>query len=670
MPVSVTMPALGESVTEGTVTRWLKQEGEQVQADEPLLEVSTDKVDTEIPSPATGVLTKIKVGEDETVDVGTELAVIGDGDGADGDSAQSAESDAAESDAAESDAAESEGQQEDQREEAAADEDQPADTELEAEERADEQPAQAERDTEDSGPGQDSPPAAASPGPARSSSPGGMAVTMPALGESVTEGTVTRWLKQVGDEVAADEPLLEVSTDKVDTEIPSPASGTVLEISVQEDETVEVGTTLAMIGAAGEGSTTQAAPDAPEAPEADAQPSTEQDEPQPAEPDQAAGAADEKADDQADEPATSAGDKPESKPAGDSGRHAADTGTAPRPATQQPAPAEQQAGDGAATYVTPLVRKLAAEHGVDLTTIKGSGVGGRIRKQDVMAAAQPAEPEPEPAREQEAPEAAAASTQAPQPASSRAAAPTASAQALRGKTEKLSRLRAVIARRMVESLQISAQLTTVVEVDITEIARLRARVKSAFEAREGVKLSFLPFLSMAAVEALKVHPQVNSSVDMEAGTVTFHDRENLGVAVDTERGLLVPVIHDAGDLNLGGMARKIADLADRTRRNKITPDELSGGTFTLTNTGSRGALFDTPIINQPQSAILGTGTVVKRPVVVDHPDLGEIVAVRSMMYLALSYDHRIVDGADAARFLGTMKQRLEGGDFESALGAS
>ncbi|MDQ3455445.1 MAG: 2-oxo acid dehydrogenase subunit E2, partial [Actinomycetota bacterium] len=267
-------------------------------------------------------------------------------------------------------------------------------------------------------------------------------------------------------------------------------------------------------------------------------------------------------------------------------------------------------------------------------------------------------------------EAAAASTQAPQPASSRAAAPTASVQALRGKTEKLSRLRAVIARRMVESLQISAQLTTVVEVDITEIARLRARVKSAFEAREGVKLSFLPFLSMAAVEALKVHPQVNSSVDMEAGTVTFHDRENLGVAVDTERGLLVPVIHDAGDLNLGGMARKIADLADRTRRNKITPDELSGGTFTLTNTGSRGALFDTPIINQPQSAILGTGTVVKRPVVVAHPDLGEIVAVRSMMYLALSYDHRIVDGADAARFLGTMKQRLEGGDFDSALGAS
>jgi 2-oxoglutarate dehydrogenase E2 component (dihydrolipoamide succinyltransferase) len=315
--------------------------------------------------------------------------------------------------------------------------------------------------------------------------------------------------------------------------------------------------------------------------------------------------------------------------------------------------------------VTPLVRRLAAEHGVDLSSIQGTGVGGRIRKQDVLAAAESAKaPAEAPA---EAPAAPAPSA----PAAGRPAAPSPAAQpdpSLRGRTEKMSRLRGVIARRMVESLAISAQLTTVVEVDVTRIARLRDRAKRDFQTREGVKLSFLPFFAKAAVEALKVHPAVNSSVDMEAGTVTYHDAENLGVAVDTERGLLVPVIHGAGDLSLGGLARKIADLAERTRINKVTPDELGGGTFTLTNTGSRGALFDTPIINQPQVAILGTGSVVKRPVVVQDPDLGEVIAVRSMVYLALTYDHRIVDGADAARFLGTVKERLEAGQFEGELG--
>jgi 2-oxoglutarate dehydrogenase E2 component (dihydrolipoamide succinyltransferase) len=309
----------------------------------------------------------------------------------------------------------------------------------------------------------------------------------------------------------------------------------------------------------------------------------------------------------------------------------------------------------AGTYVTPLVRKLAAEHNVDLASIQGTGVGGRIRKSDVLAAAQKqATPEP----------AAAPSASAP------AAAPkvSAAAAAQRGKVEPMSRMRQVIASRMVESLQVSAQLTTVVEVDVTKIARLRDAAKRDFEAREGVKLSFLPFFAVAAIEALKAHPVINASVDMDAKTITYHDAEHLGVAVDTERGLLVPVIHNAGDLNLAGIARKIADLAERTRANKVSPDELGGGTFTLTNTGSRGALFDTPIINQPQVAILGTGAVVKRPVVVTSAELGETIAIRSMVYLALSYDHRIVDGADAARFLVTMKERLEGGAFESALG--
>jgi 2-oxoglutarate dehydrogenase E2 component (dihydrolipoamide succinyltransferase) len=307
------------------------------------------------------------------------------------------------------------------------------------------------------------------------------------------------------------------------------------------------------------------------------------------------------------------------------------------------------------------VRRLAAERGVDLSSVTGTGVGGRIRKQDVIAAAEKA------AAPAEAPAPAAAASGRPTPSPSPAAKPDTS---LRGRTEKLSRLRTVIARRMVESLQVSAQLTTVVEADVTAIARLRDRAKRDFETREGVKLSFLPFFAKAAVEALKAHPAVNSSIDLEAGTVTYHDAENLGVAVDTERGLLVPVIRDAGDLSIGGLARKIADLAERTRTNKVTPDELGGGTFTLTNTGSRGALFDTPIINQPQVAILGLGTVVKRPVVVQDPGLGEVIAVRSMVYLALTYDHRIVDGADAARFLGTVKQRLEAGQFHGELGLS
>jgi pyruvate dehydrogenase E2 component (dihydrolipoamide acetyltransferase) len=636
MPTSVTMPALGESVTEGTVTRWLKQEGEQVQVDEPLLEVSTDKVDTEIPSPAAGVLTKILVAEDETVEVGAELAVIGgDGDGGGSGSPASAE-----------DTTTTPQTPVDQVEDAGPppSDEQPAPQE--------EQPAPASADSGSGGGG----------GGAGDGTP----VTMPALGESVTEGTVTRWLKAVGDEVSADEPLLEVSTDKVDTEIPSPVSGTLLEITVNEDETVDVGAQLAVIGSGAAGGSSAPAAPAPqqEAPQQEApqQEAPQQEAPKQEAPEQEAPEQEAPAPQQpAPQEARPASEQPGGDYGSSGGMPTQSPTSAPAPASavapQAPAAAEQApSGDG--SYVTPLVRRLAAEHGVDLGTVSGTGVGGRIRKQDVLAAAEKASA-PAPAAAPAAASSAGARTPSP------AAMPDTS---VRGRTEKMSRLRAVIARRMVESLQVSAQLTTVVEADVTRIANLRQQAKKNFETREGVKLSFLPFFAKAAVEALKAHPSVNSSIDQEAGTVTYHDTENLGVAVDTERGLLVPVIHDAGDLSLGGIARKIADLAERTRSNKITPDELGGGTFTLTNTGSRGALFDTPIINQPQVAILGVGSVVKRPVVVQDAELGEVIAVRSMVYLALTYDHRIVDGADAARFLTTVRERLEAGQFQGELG--
>ena len=562
MTFSVTMPALGESVTEGTVTRWLKNEGDVVAVDEPLLEVSTDKVDTEIPSPAAGVLQKIVVGPDQTVAVGTELAIIADGSAA-----------------------------------------------------AVSTPAPVVAT-----PAPVAPPAAAAPAapapvatPVSNTNSSGTVVTMPALGESVTEGTVTRWLKNVGDSVAVDEALLEVSTDKVDTEIPSPVSGVITAIEVAADTTVAVGARLAVIS--GSGAPVNQAP-APVAPPVAPTPSPVT----PAAPVVAAPVA------------------PVVAPV----------------ATPVTAPVSSVITQPSDAYVTPIVRKLASELGVDLATIKGTGVGGRIRKEDVQAAAKPV------AVASATPSSASAATAASAPKAPVATSP------LRGTTVPMSRLRKVIAARMVESLQVSAQLTTVVEVDVTKIARLRDKAKANFEAREGVKLSFLPFFAVAVCEALKQHPVVNASIDGE--NIVYHGAEHLGVAVDTERGLLVPVIHNAGDLNMGGIARKIADLAARTRDNKVTPDELGGGTFTLTNTGSRGALFDTPIINQPQVAILGLGSVVKRPMVVKGADGGETIAIRSMVYLALSYDHRIVDGADAARFLVTLKDRLESGNFEAELG--
>ena len=536
-----------------------------------------------------------------------------------------------------------------------------------------------------------------------------VSVTMPALGESVTEGTVTRWLKKEGERVEIDEPLLEVSTDKVDTEIPSPYAGIVTSIKVQEDETVEVGVELAVISDSAEqdGGAPAAASPAPAAASESAAAAPEQAaEPAPAPPAAAQSAppaapAAPLASPAAAPPVASQDAPPDPAPA-EPVAPPAPQPVAAAPAQSAPAapapspPAPSPAGSGAdGAYVTPLVRKLAAEHGVDLSTLQGTGVGGRIRKQDVIDAAdqgqaadapaaatdQPAADQPtadQPIADQPtAPAAEPARAQLPQPATqSSAAAPTyvdqpvaaAAATTVRGRTEPLSRLRKVIGTRMVESLQASAQLTTVVEADVTAIARLRATAKAGFEAREGTKLTFLPFFTLAAVEALKAHPMVNSSIDAAAGTVSYHEQVHLGIAVDTERGLLVPVIHGAGDLNLAGLARKTADLAERTRTNKVTPDELGGGTFTITNTGSRGALFDTPIINQPQVGILGTGAVVKRPVVISDPDLGEVIAVRSMVFLALTYDHRIVDGADAARFLVTVKHRLEEADFAAQLG--
>ncbi|GAA3495730.1 hypothetical protein GCM10019016_028310 [Streptomyces prasinosporus] len=605
MAVSVTLPALGESVTEGTVTRWLKAEGERVEADEPLLEVSTDKVDTEIPAPASGVLSSIKVAEDETVEVGAELALIDDGSGA------PAAAPAAEQAPAEQAAP-------------------PAPEPTPAAQPSTEQPAPAPAPTAE---------AAAGGGSAQ-----GTDVVLPALGESVTEGTVTRWLKSVGDTVEADEPLLEVSTDKVDTEIPAPASGTLLEIVVGEDETAEVGAKLAVIGEAGAAPAPAAAPAAPEAPaQPEPAPAPQQAAPAPAAPAPAPAA-----------PAPAA-PAPQAPPA-PAPQQAAPAPAAPAPAAAPAAPAAVQPTDEGA-YVTPLVRKLAAENGVDLSTVKGTGVGGRIRKQDVLAAAEAAKA----AAAAPAPAAAAA------PAAGAKKAPVLEASPLRGQTVKMPRIRKVIGDNMVKALHEQAQLSSVVEVDVTRLMRLRALAKDAFAAREGVKLSPMPFFVKAAAQALKAHPVINAKINEAEGTITYFDTENVGIAVDSEKGLMTPVIKNAGDLNIAGIAKATAELAGKVRGNKITPDELSGATFTISNTGSRGALFDTIIVPPGQVAILGIGATVKRPAVIETEE-GTVIGVRDMTYLTLSYDHRLVDGADAARYLTAVKAILEAGEFEVELG--
>jgi 2-oxoglutarate dehydrogenase E2 component (dihydrolipoamide succinyltransferase) len=626
MATPVKMPELGESITEGTITRWIKQEGDRVEADEPLFEISTDKVDTEVPSPVAGVLKTIKVQADETVEVGAELAII-EQDGESGGEAGAAEGDQEAAADGGADAAEEAAQAGEGSEEAG--------TEEEREAAAAQADDGAEASSDDGGQER-----AAEPPKAGASGDGGTTtVTMPELGESITEGTITRWIKQEGDQVEADEPLFEISTDKVDTEVPAPVSGVLQSIKVQADETVEVGAELAVISGGGGG--------AAEAPAAEAGPAEDTAE-------SGAGAEAEQAAEA--EPAAEPEPAPKAKPAAKGQR-------------QEAKPAARTGGDGkAAAGVSPLVRRLAREHDIDLSEVQGSGSGGRVRREDVEAFVQQrgkqpaAEPKAAaPAAKGEAkPKAAAAA-----PSTPRVAVPL--AKGLREEVVPATRLRKVIAERMVASLQTSAQLTSAVEIDMTNVMRLRERSKDEFKKREGVSLSPMPFAVLALIAAIKEYPTVNAAMD-EDGNLHVYQDVHLGVAVDTPKGLFVPVIKHAESLNLAGLAKAIADVAKRTRDGKIGPDELSGSTISLTNTGSRGAVWDTPIINQPNAAIFATPAIVKRPVVVEDPNLGEVVAVRQMMYGILTYDHRIIDGADAARFLVKVKEVLETADFEGDLG--
>ena len=595
MATNVTMPQLGESVTEGTVTRWLKNVGDVIKVDEAIVEVSTDKVDTEIPSPVAGVLLEIKAAQDSVIAVGADMAVIGEANGA----TQSAPQPTA----------------------PIVQTPPPAPTPPVA--PVVEKPVAKIPDPVPAAP------VVTTPVAPTSTSSATVNVLLPALGESVTEGTITRWLKNVGDSVSLDEAIVEISTDKVDTELPSPAAGVIAEIKVAQDQVAAVGAVLAVIStSASAGTPPKVVAPTPSAPVVQA---------------------------------------PVAAPK-------VETVTTPPSAPVVEAPKVFATSNNAQDkYTTPIVRQLAREKGIDLSQVTGTGTNGRIKKEDILnasgnSAAAPAQVVSTPTPVAPAPVA----TAQPVPTPSQPAAPVKpvadTEQPLRGRIEQTTRLRRIIAERMVQSLHISAQLTSVVEVDVTKIATLRNKVKESFVAREGVKLSFLPFFAKVSVECLKEFPIVNATISADASQITYSDAIHLAVAVDTPRGLLVPVIRDAGDLSIAGLARKIQDVANRTRDNKVTPNELSGGTFTLTNTGSRGALFDTPIINQPQVAILGTGAVVKRPVVVKGSDGNDQIAIRQMVYLALTYDHRLVDGADAARFLSSMKLKLEEANFESELG--
>ncbi|WP_062212327.1 2-oxoglutarate dehydrogenase, E2 component, dihydrolipoamide succinyltransferase [Demequina oxidasica] len=621
MSNDVTLPALGESVTEGTVTRWLKNVGDTVEVDEPLLEVSTDKVDTEIPSPFAGTLTEILIQEDEDAEVGAVLARIGEaGESAGGDDAPAEESASAESAPAESAPAESAPAESAPAADAGASAAEPA--------PAEETPAEPEPEPEEkSAPAETAAPAA-----------GGQDVTLPALGESVTEGTVTRWLKSVGDSVEVDEPLLEVSTDKVDTEIPSPFAGTLTEILVQEDEDAEVGAVLARIG---DGSAAPAAPAAEEP--APAEPKAEETEPE--------------------APAAGTASAPAEQKAAPEPQSAPEPEAAPAQAAPAPAPAATDAvSSNGSGYVTPIVRKLAAERGVDLAGLTGTGVGGRIRKEDVLeAASKPAAPAVAPASTDSS-----AATAAPAASSESVGSGELVESDLRGTTVKMSRIRKITSEKMMESLHGMAQLTSVVEVDCSKIWALRAKAKDGFQEREGVKLTFLPFFTKAVAEALAEHAFLNASVD---GTnIVYHDSVNLSLAVDTEKGLMLPTMRGAEHLTVGEHAKAIADLAEKARTGGLSSDEISGGTFAVTNTGSGGTMFDTPIVPAPQVGILATCAIVKKPVVVRGPNGEDVISIRPMCYLPLSYDHRIVDGADAAKFLQSVKKRLEEGAFESEVG--
>ena len=563
MANSVEMPELGESVTEGTITQWLKSVGDTVEVDEPLLEVSTDKVDTEIPSPVAGTIIEIKADEDDTIEVGEVIAIIGDED----------ESGSASNDSS------------------------------------------ADKDEEEAEEAQEEPKADSSNGGSGDASD----VEMPELGESVTEGTITQWLKSVGDTVEVDEPLLEVSTDKVDTEIPSPVAGTLVEILADEDDTIEVGAVIARIGdenATASSSDSKPEPQAEEKEEKKEEPKAEEDK------------------------------KPEPK-------------EEDKKETQQDSSLNTSAkvnnGDNV-PYVTPLVRKLADKHGVDLNNVEGTGVGGRIRKQDVLAAAGEGDAPAKSGAQSDNSPRARWSTKSVDPAK----------QELIGTTQKVNRIREITASKMVEALQISAQLTHVQEVDMTAIWDMRKKNKQAFIDKHGANLSFLPFIVKATAEALVSHPNVNASYNPETKEMTYHADVNIAIAVDTPKGLLTPVIHKAQDMTLPQIAQQIAELADKARNNKLKPNDLTGATFTVTNIGSEGAMLDTPILVPPQAGILGTAAIEKRPVVVNENGQ-DAIAIRQMCYLPFTYDHQVVDGADAGRFITTIKDRLQTADFQADL---
>ncbi|WP_312099381.1 2-oxoglutarate dehydrogenase, E2 component, dihydrolipoamide succinyltransferase [Corynebacterium dentalis] len=616
----VVMPELGESVTEGTITQWLKQPGDKVEVDEPLLEVSTDKVDTEIPSPVAGTLVEILANEDDTVDVGDVIARIGDG------SAK---------------ASKSEDKKAEKKEEKA---EEPAKSEEAAESNDDSDEQESSSESADSG------------------SEGGSGeaedVVMPELGESVTEGTITQWLKQPGDKVEVDEPLLEVSTDKVDTEIPSPVAGTLVEILANEDDTVDVGDVIARIGdGSAKASKSEDKKSEDKKTETDADKKTEQsDETDESVPDESTEIEESSSEDKSGEAKKEdAREKAAEKAKEVAAKEEAKNNSAAKSAAPGKSSSDNQPGSDSLPYVTPLVRKLADKHGVDLSQVSGTGVGGRIRKQDVLAAA----------NGESAGEAQSGNAQAPASRNSTFKVDAKKAE-LRGTTQRVNRIREITAAKTLESLQSTAQLTQVHEVDMTRVAELRSKSKEAFQDKHGVKLTYLPFFAKAMVEALVDHPNVNASYDAQSKEMTYHGQVNLGIAVDTEAGLLSPVIHDAQDLSLPELAKAIVDIADRARNKKLKPTDLTGGTFTITNIGSEGALTDTPILVPPQAAMVGTGAIVQRPIVLTE-DGAAAIAIRHMVLLPMTYDHQVIDGADAGRFLSTVRDRLETGDFEADL---
>ena len=580
MPTDVTMPQMGESIFEGTLTKWLKKVGDKVTRDEPLFEISTDKVDAEIPAPASGTLTEIKVKEGATVQVNTVVATIAEGAG------QSAPAAAPQQPAA---------QQPQQQTAPSAPPPQAS-------------PASVQSNGSSTGP-------ATQPGSPTDGSSGAVAVTMPQMGESIFEGTLTKWLKKVGDKVTRDEPLFEISTDKVDAEIPAPATGTLTEIKVKEGTTVQVNTVVATIG----GAAGAAAPS---------------------------------------QPAAAPTKQPEAPPQTPAAQQVAQSAPS---ATREPEPMAQtggaqsaSAGTGERIRSSPLVRKIARDNNVDLSQLSGSGNAGRITKDDILGFINQ---HGQPGRAAQPSSAASTGVSAP---SRPVAAPQPGSpvsQAQPGDLVPMSKMRSIIARRMVESKHTSAHVHTVFKVDMTRIVRIREREKNKFEQRNGVKLTYMPFISRALIAGIKAMPIINSSVEGES--IRYHKNVNIGIAVALDWGLIVPVVKGAENLSFVGLQRAINDVAERARSKKLQPDEVAGGTVTITNPGIFGPQFGTPIINQPQVAILGMGGMFKEPIVITDKDGNDSIAIRSIIRLTLGYDHRIIDGADADRFMVAVRDYLQ-----------